>query len=242
MMKRKINIGLIGASGKMGQEILRLCAGGAGIQVKALISRNEISGWSKRSEKEKKAALRKKADVWIDFSHPELFEDVLLFAAETQTPLVSGTTGVGAKLETLLARAGKKIPVLWASNMSLGVAVVNEMLKLLSMLEGFDFYIDEIHHLRKIDNPSGTAKTLHATLQNAVGKKVPAPVGHRVGAVYGIHRIGAASAQEMITIEHQALNRAVFAEGAIKAARWLVNQKRGVHNISEVVLAGKGKK
>lgn len=226
---KKIKIGLFGSAGRMGKEI------------SAVIEANprcDLVYAPLRGEKwdEKKAST---VDVWIDFSSPEALKDVLKKAAEHRTPVVCGTTGFSKKEKDLLQKYSAKFPVLWSSNMSLGVAVLNEALKSLSAISHFDFQIEEIHHNRKKDRPSGTAITLQENLEKAVGKKLPDALAIRGGGVFGVHKIFAMSDEEVLTFEHTALNRTVFAKGAVQAAEWLVKQKPGLYQIRDVLFGKK---
>ena len=118
-----------------------------------------------------------------------------------------------------LTKAAESCPVLWSANMSLGVNFVAELIKSLSVLEeDFDFQIEETHHRHKVDKPSGTAILLQESLQAKLKKTLPEPLSVRGGGVFGIHKLMAMSEEETITIEHVALNRKVFAKGAVKAA------------------------
>lgn len=227
---KKIKIGLMGSAGRMGQEITTVINANP---------RCELSYAPLRGEKwdAKKAAA---VDVWIDFSSPEALKDVLKRATENKTPVVCGTTGFSKKEKELLKQYSKKIPVLWSSNMSLGVAVLNEALKAFSAISHFDFQIEEIHHNRKKDRPSGTALTLQENLEKAVDKKLPEALAIRGGGVFGVHKIFAMSDEEVLTFEHTALNRTVFAKGSVQAAEWLAKQKPGLYQIRDV-LFGKSK-
>ncbi|MEQ1721944.1 MAG: dihydrodipicolinate reductase C-terminal domain-containing protein, partial [Pseudobdellovibrio sp.] len=109
-------------------------------------------------------------------------------------------------------------------------------MKGLSHISNFDFAIEEIHHTQKKDNPSGTAKTLHKDLEKIINKKVQLQQGLRIGGVFGVHTLSAASSNEMITMQHQALNRTVFAEGALLASDWLVSQKSGLYSMDDMFL------
>ena len=127
------------------------------------------------------------------------------------------------------------IPVFWASNFSIGVALVTEMLNVFSKHNEFDFQIEELHHRHKRDRPSGTAKSLQKALQKVVLKDLPEPVSIRGGEIFGIHKVWAMGASENITIEHTALNRSVFAEGAVRAAVWLAEQKSGNYTMRDLL-------
>lgn len=226
---KKLKVGLVGAGGRMGKEITAVLEQGTDCELYYPLYRNE-------KVDSKKAA---KVDVWIDFSTPGAFSDVLKMASKNKTPVVCGTTGFSAKEKALLKKYGKIIPLLWASNMSMGVAVLNEALKSLSVISDFDFQIEEIHHNRKKDKPSGTAITLQENLTKTVGKKLPEPLAIRGGGVFGVHKIFAMSDEEVITFEHSALNRTVFAKGAIRAASWLAQQKPGLYQIRDVLFGKK---
>lgn len=220
---KKIKIGLLGATGRMGQEIARLLEDTKGVQL-------ILSVGSKTKVDSDKA---QSVDVWIDFSTPEVLEKALQTAVKNKQAYVCGTTGLSEKQKKSLEKAGKQIPVLWSPNMSLGVAVLNEALKVLGGLPRFDFQIEEIHHIHKKDKPSGTALTLQQNLEKAVGRKLPEPLSIRGGGVFGVHKIFALSPEEVITFEHTALNRTVFARGAVQAAQWIAEQKPGFYTMKD---------
>lgn len=228
---KKIKMGVIGASGRMGQEIIKVIEQHPSCEMFYAVNRTE-----KYDSKKAKAV-----QVWIDFSSTEALKQNLQRAAEHKTPFVCCTTGFSKKEKDLLQKYSKTIPVLWSSNMSMGVAVLNEALKVFSSISDFDFQIEEIHHNRKKDRPSGTAITLQENLEKAVGKTLPEALAIRGGGVFGVHKIFAMSDEEVITFEHTALNRTVFAKGAVQAAQWLSSQKPGFYQISDV-LFGKKKK
>ncbi|WP_413585889.1 4-hydroxy-tetrahydrodipicolinate reductase [Bdellovibrio sp. HCB274] len=223
---KKLNIGLVGANGRMGREIADIISAHGGCDVSYSLSRDTKVNHEQAA----------KVDVWIDFSSPEALPEVLKIASRHKTPVVCGTTGFTKKEKTHLAKASKNIPVLWASNMSMGVAVLNEALKMFSSISNFDFQIEEFHHIRKKDKPSGTAITLQESLEKAVGKKCPEPLAIRGGGIFGVHKVHAMSEEEVITFEHSALNRTVFAKGAVTAALWLAKQKKpGLYQIRDVL-------
>jgi 4-hydroxy-tetrahydrodipicolinate reductase len=208
------NVFLFGASGKMGKEIL------------ALISKD------KKLKATDKIA---KADVIIDFSNHEAFLKNLDEALKNKTPFVCGTTGLSDKQFKALAKASKKIPVLWASNMSMGVNVLNQMLKSLRAISDYDFTIDETHHVHKKDAPSGTALTIQKHLEKAIKKKVKDVISHREGEVFGQHKVIVKGPEETLLIQHDALNRTVFAKGAVTCAKWILKKKPGNYSIEDVL-------
>lgn len=226
---KKIKIGVVGAKGRMGQEIVKVIEQSPRGDVFYALTREEALDDRKASQ----------VDVWIDFSSPEALKGVLKMAEKHKTPVVCGTTGLSGGEKKLLETAAKKIPVLWSSNMSLGVAVLNEALKSLAAVKHFDFQIEEFHHNKKKDRPSGTAITLQENLESALGRDLPEPLAIRGGGIFGVHKIHAMSDEEVLVFEHTALNRAVFAKGAVQAAEWLVKQKPGLYQIRDVLFGKK---
>lgn len=217
-----MKIVLAGSSGRMGVEIRKLVESGKGDTIVAGIGRHHLPDI-------------KKADVVIDFSQPEFLETVIRFAIEKKIPLVSGTTGLDSKKMNSLKRAAKKIPVLWAPNMSLGVQVVRHMLVTFNNLKNYHFQIDDIHHLHKKDAPSGTALYLEKNLSRHIGRKTNIN-SIREGEIFGVHRIIARGPEEKIVIEHEAFNRTVFARGALLCAKWIIKKKKkGFYSMEDVL-------
>ncbi len=220
---KKISVGIFGSTGRMGLELQKILSQDKSCDVVFL--------GSSQSTLEK--TKLKKIDLLIDFSLPEAVVKNIEQAIRLKSAYVCGVTGMSEKQMASLKSAAQKIPVLWSSNMSMGVAVLNEALKVFSALKGFDFQIEEIHHKHKKDRPSGTAVTLQKNLEKAIGKKAPEPLSIRGGGVFGVHKIFAISDEETITFEHTALNRAVFAKGAVTAGLWLLKKKKGYYTISD---------
>ncbi len=208
------NIFLFGSSGKMGKEISRLI---------------------QNDKKLKLTEKIEKADVIIDFSNAEAFLKNLEAALKNKTPFVCGTTGLSEKQFKALKTASKKIPTLWASNMSMGVTVLSEMLKNLKAIKDYDFSIEETHHIHKKDAPSGTALTIQGHLEKAIGKKVKDVISHREGEVFGQHKVIVKGPEETILIQHDALNRTVFARGAVACAKWILKKKAANYSIRDVL-------
>ncbi len=225
---RKMKFGIVGASGRMGQEVKNLVLSSGHSVVAELTSKNFATYMkSKNSER---------PDVWIDFSTPQALESLLDYLNKFPTPIVSGTTGLKAEQLAKLKKYAKKTSVFWAPNMSVGIALVMKMLEVYDSYSDFDFQIDEAHHKLKKDKPSGTAILLQNKLAEVVGhKKLPEPLSIRGGGVYGIHRIQAFSDEEIISIEHTALNRRVFAKGAIWAANQIMQYKSGYFEMKDLL-------
>jgi len=150
--------------------------------------------------------------------------------------IVSGTTGFSTPDFKKLKVFSKKAAVFWSSNMSPGLWALRQALKSLSLVSDFKFKIDETHHIQKKDNPSGTAMTLHKDLEKILHQKIKKPVGLRLPDVFGIHKITAQSPSEILTFKHTALNRTVFAQGALKAAAFLVKKKQGFYSMDDLGL------
>jgi 4-hydroxy-tetrahydrodipicolinate reductase len=227
-------IAIIGASGRMGAELLSLAAehgfevsGGVGRTLKTASGIALVDHVSKLDPS--------KTKLVIDFSLPELTPDVVAWCVTNKIPLVSGVTGISTEMKSLIQKGSSAIPVLWAPNMSLGVAVLSRMLSELKHLNGFEFQIEEFHHSRKKDKPSGTALFLQEKMEAAIGAKAPEPVAIRGGGIFGIHRIWAMGEEETITLEHNAMNRRVFARGAMKAAQWLIHQRPGLYTLNDML-------
>jgi 4-hydroxy-tetrahydrodipicolinate reductase len=209
-----IKIFLFGSTGKMGREI------------SSLISKDKKTKLVEKIEK---------SDVIIDFTNQEVFSKNLALAVKNKKAFVSGTTGLSEEQFKQLKVASKKIPVLWASNMSMGVCIVNQMIKNLKSVSDYDFYIEETHHVHKKDSPSGTALTIQKNLEKAIGKKVKDVVSIRQGDVFGQHKVMAQGPEEKILIQHDALNRTVFARGALTCSKWISKKKAGNYSIEDVL-------
>ena len=177
----------------------------------------------------------KEASVVIDFTNQEAFSKNLEMAVKEKKPFVSGTTGLNTKQIQALEKAAKTIPVLWASNMSLGVCVLNQMLEKLSSIKEYDFYVEETHHIHKKDSPSGTAITIQKNLEKSINKKVKEMISLRGGGVFGQHRVLVLGPEETLLLQHDALNRTVFARGALTCAKWILNKKPGNYSIEDVL-------
>lgn len=231
---KKIKLGIYGASGRVGSELTALIQNSKDFSAAVGIGhRQPPVGFVKNLAKLDKTANN--VDVFVDFSLPEAFSDILDFCVSHKIPLVSGTTGLTSQHRAEMQKASRKIPLLWSSNMSLGVATLRKALDVFGQLQGFDFQIEEFHHNRKKDKPSGTALTLQQDLEVIVQKKLPEILSGRGGGIFGVHKIYAMSDEEVIVFEHQALNRTVFARGALHAARWLLNQKPGMYQMTDVL-------
>lgn len=221
----KVKAVICGLSGRMGQALEEVSTLKKQFQI--------VQGVN--NKKELALLSAKKFDVVIDFSAPELFREMLEWSQNNKKAFVSGTTGLTPSDHNNLKKAAQDTAVLWAPNMSLGIQVMKSLLEKLSSIDSWDFQIEETHHKNKKDAPSGTALLLQQTLEKAVGKKLPKTLSVRGGGVFGDHKVLALSDEEMIVIEHRALNRRVFAEGAWRAAEFLQEKKKGLYTLADVL-------
>lgn len=234
---KKINIGVVGGSGKMGKA-LKTSFDRQTVTLFLTVSRQYDADFhfSVESINHIEPEILSQVDVWIDFSSDKGLRDLVFHLKKYKTPIVSGTTGLSESTLKNLKVYSKSAAVFWASNMSVGLWTMRQALKSLRYVSDFDFEIIETHHIHKKDNPSGTAKTLRSDLENILSKKIKIPYGKRQGGVYGVHEITGASSSELLKIEHTALNREVFAQGALRAAQWLIKQKPGLYSMDDMML------
>lgn len=216
---------IVGITGRMGTAVSEL-ATEYGFKVTAGVSRTGTTLENLNANE---------CDVVIDFSLPELTPQVLAWCTQNKKPLISGVTGLRESDHKEFSKAGTEIPVLWSPNMSMGVAILMRALRQLKPLKDYDFQIEEVHHRNKKDAPSGTAKALQAVLTDTIGRILPEPLSIRGGGIFGIHKVLAMGEDEVLSFEHTALSRRVFARGALRAAQWLLNQPAGLYQIDDVL-------
>ena len=210
-----------GASGRMGQALLRLAADDSRFLVVAAVSR-DLSDCPD-------------FDVTIDFSLPAGFDAVLELCRSRRAGFVSGTTGLSESQRGSLVEAGKSIPVVWASNFSLGVAVLEDLVRrAANALPGWSAEITETHHIHKKDAPSGTALALAKAYASASGM-APAIVSIREGEVVGDHLIHLEGTGEWLELRHHAKDRDIFARGALEAAALLHGRPAGNYEFSDLL-------
>jgi 4-hydroxy-tetrahydrodipicolinate reductase len=222
-----MNIFVVGAQGRMGQEIQKVLR-----KTKGAVFSGGISRKPKGSLVTDFGEVKLKPDLVIDFSSPEMFMQTLKWCEAKKIPLLSGTTGLSEKHFLALKKASQKIPVLWTANTSIGVQMVKDVLRALPLPGHFKVQMTEWHHIHKKDKPSGTAIVLQNILKEKRAK-LPKPKSIREGEIVGTHRIEISSGEEVITIEHKALRRAVFARGAVEAGVWLANKRAGFYSMED---------
>lgn len=241
---KRIKVGLFGASGKMGQAIqdsLNEARNKIHWQNFLAVAKDQIKGFdlSVPDLESIENEILAEVDVWVDFSSDKGLQSLIKKTERYKTPIVTGTTGLSSKDFSDLKKQSKKRPIFWASNMSPGLWAFRQALKSFQYISNFDFAVDEIHHNQKKDKPSGTALTLHKDLEKILEKTIPLPEAHRLGSVFGIHNVYAVSNSEIIHFQHQALSRKVFSQGALDAARWLINKKSGLYSMDDLFLSKK---
>ena len=175
--------------------------------------------------------------LWIDFSHAGCFDLVIEKVRTLNCPLVMGTTGLTEENLQQLKILSQHVPVFYDTNFSVGIHIIRKLLKHLpKVCTDFDISIFESHHTSKKDAPSGTAKTLAKDIKERCKTTKNIPIlSHRGGGIRGQHNIIFAGPNEVITLQHEALDRAVFAEGALKAAQWCLSKKNGLFSMEDLL-------
>jgi 4-hydroxy-tetrahydrodipicolinate reductase len=225
-----------GATGRMGQALLRLAAGRDDLQVAAAVSRKVgqrvIDGIPQFNASELPGVPA--FDVAIDFSLAEGFDPILTVCLQRGAAFVSGTTGLAAEQKAAIERASIRIPVLWTSNFSLGVAVLTDLVERAARkLHGWDCDIVEAHHSRKQDAPSGTALSLGAAAGQ--GGSTPRYASIRAGDIVGEHTVQFTGNGERVELIHRAGNRDIFANGALHAAIRLAGRAPGAYRLGDLL-------
>jgi 4-hydroxy-tetrahydrodipicolinate reductase len=176
------------------------------------------------------------SDVIVDFSHHSAVADVLAYAKEIGAAAVVGTTGHTGEEKAMIFAAAEEIPVFYAGNVSLGIAVLCRLVKqAVAFFPDAEIEIVEAHHIRKVDAPSGTAKSLGALVEEGMAI-TPDIVAVRAGEIPGIHSVNFEGVCDRLTFTHEAFSREGFARGAVEAAL-MTEGLEGVHEFNELFLA-----
>ena len=241
---KKINIAITGGLGKMGQQIVNSSKKDKKFKITSIteskILNKKVSGL--KLQINSKNAF-KNAQVIIDFSVPKCTLAILKYASALKKRVVIGTTGFSNKEEKLIKKYSRKIPILKAGNMSLGVNLLVYLTEIASRSLGNSFLskVYEVHHKHKKDHPSGTALMLGKGIAN--GKKVALNkiMGKkyfnslRKGKVVGEHEVKFSSGKEIVTLNHESFDRALYSEGALAAAKWLISKKPGLYSMRNLL-------
>ena len=191
------------------------------------------------------------SDVVVDFSHHSAVADVLAYAKKTGAAAVIGTTGHTGEEKALIFEAAKEIPVFYAGNVSLGIAVLCRLVKqAAAFFPDADIEIVETHHTRKVDAPSGTAHMLFNAIKEVrpnawencgragEGKRTKEEIGIsslRLGSVVGIHEVHIHTGTQCLTLKHEAVTRAMLADGAVEAARFMAGKEKGFYDMASML-------
>ncbi len=254
---KKINLAVTGCMGRMGQQLIKTAKLDNNFKLVALtenkVVNKKINGIKLDLNTEQ---AFKKANLIIDFTIPKCTFQVLKIASKLKKRVVIGTTGFTKKEENLIKKFSKKIPILKAGNMSLGVNLLMYLTEIAasSLGEKFLSKIFEIHHKHKKDYPSGTALMLgkgiavgkNKNFYNLLGKKYlnkkTFPYGKKINfnslrrsEIIGEHEVKFSSGKEIITLNHEAFDRALYSEGALSAAKWLITKKPGLYSMRDLM-------
>jgi len=254
---KKINLAITGCLGRMGQQLIKSSKSDKNFKLVALTENKPIN--------KKIAGIKlnlnteqafKKIDVIVDFTVPRCTLEILKIASKLKKRVVIGTTGFTQKDENLIKRYSKKIPILKAGNMSLGVNLLMYLTEIASgsLADNYLSKVLEIHHKHKKDYPSGTALMLGKGIANGknkdfyslIGKKFlnkkSFPFGKKINfnsirkdEIIGEHEVTFSSGKEIITLNHEAFDRALYSEGALTAAKWLTSKSAGLYSMRDLL-------
>jgi 4-hydroxy-tetrahydrodipicolinate reductase len=217
----------------MGQEFVKVVPNYPDLRLEIGITLGESAPGFACALKAEQVSDQHNLDGIIDFSEPGASVRAAELAVRLKLPLVSGTTGLSETQLASLREAGKTIPLFWSPNMSLGVALLVRALQAIRPPEDFDIHLNEIHHHRKVDSPSGTALLIQSRVENAWGKKIQEPSSIRGGGDFGTHTLRLMGEFETLSFSHQALSRSVFADGALKVFSWLKSKPPGFYQFED---------
>jgi len=254
---KKINLAISGCLGRMGQQLITSSKSNKNFKIVTLtenkIINKKIAGIKLNLNTD---SAFKKTDIIIDFTVPKCTLEILKIASKLKKKVVIGTTGFTKKEDNLIKRYSKKIPILKAGNMSLGVNLLMYLTEIASksLNDQYLCKIFEVHHKHKKDYPSGTALMLgkgiadgkNKNLYSLIGKKFlnkkTFPYGKKInfnsirkGQVIGEHEVTFSSGKEIIKLNHEAFDRALYADGALVAAKWLTGKKPGLYSMRDLL-------
>jgi 4-hydroxy-tetrahydrodipicolinate reductase len=254
---RKINLSISGCLGRMGQQLIKSSKKNKNFKLVSLtenkLVKKKIGGLipSRNSFK-----AFKNSSIIIDFTVPKCTLEILNIASKLKKRVVIGTTGFSKKEENLIKKFSKKIPILKAGNMSLGVNLLMYLTEIASKSLGNNFLskVYEVHHKHKIDFPSGTALMLgkgiadgkNKNFYDLVGKKYlnkkTFPYARKInfnsirkGEIIGEHEVRFSSGKEIVKLNHESFDRALYSEGALTAAAWLMSKKAGLYSMRDLL-------
>ena len=252
-----INLAITGCMGRMGQQLIKSANKDKSIKLVSLTENSLVNKefYGIKPELNTEKAF-KESDIIIDFTVPKCTFEVLRIASKQKKRVVIGTTGFTKKEENLIKKFSKKIPILKAGNMSLGVNLLMYLTEITSksLSDNYLSKIFEVHHKYKKDYPSGTAlmlgkgiadgkkKDLHKLIGKKYLNKKTFPYGKKInfnsirkGEIVGKHEVNFSSGKEIITLNHEAFDRALYSDGALTAAKWLMKKKSGLYSMRDLL-------
>tara|TARA_B100001121_G_scaffold211551_1_gene185313 strand:- start:90 stop:866 length:777 start_codon:yes stop_codon:yes gene_type:complete len=254
---KKINLAITGCLGRMGQQLIKSTKKNSHFKLVSItenrVVKKKIAGIYPTTNS---LEAFKKVNVIIDFTSPKCTLEILKFASKLKKRVIIGTTGFSNKQENLIKKYSKKIPILKAGNMSLGVNLLMYLTEIASKSLGKKFLskVYEVHHKHKKDYPSGTALMLgrgiakgkNREFYSLIGKKYlnkkSFPYGNRInfnsirkGEVIGEHEVKFSSGKEIVSLNHESFDRALYSEGALAAAKWLATKKPGLYSMRNLL-------
>ncbi|MDC0235525.1 4-hydroxy-tetrahydrodipicolinate reductase [Candidatus Pelagibacter sp.] len=254
---KKINLAITGCMGRMGQQLIMSSKSNNNFKLVSLTENIKINKKFNGIKPEPNTEIAfEKTDIIIDFTIPKCTIEVLKIASKLKKRVVIGTTGFTQKEDKIIKKYSKKIPILKAGNMSLGVNLLMYLTEIASKSLGDNYLskIFEIHHKHKKDYPSGTALMLgkgiadgkNKDLYNLMGKKFlnkkNFPYGKKInfnsirkGEIIGEHDVKFSSGKEIITLNHEAFDRTLYSDGALTAAKWLMKKKPGLYSMRDLL-------
>ena len=230
-MKSPVRVTLIGARGRMGQTIVDLARNDPKIEIVAQCDLGDAI----------EPAI-KNCDVAIDFSNSSAIDEISRVALQYRKAVVIGTTGHSREQRELIEKMAKSLPIVFASNFSVGVNALFALTRRAAEILGSEFapQIVETHHKMKKDAPSGTAKTLAEILKEALKTEIPIE-SIREGEVVGEHTVSFVGPGERLELTHRAGSREIFARGALRAAEWVVGKPARLYSMQDVLGIAPGK-
>jgi 4-hydroxy-tetrahydrodipicolinate reductase len=254
---KKINLAITGCMGRMGQQLIKSSKSNNNFRLVTLTENRIISRKFNGIKPQANTEIAfEKTDIIIDFTVPKCTIEVLKIASKLKKRVVIGTTGFTQKEDKIIKNYSKKIPILKAGNMSLGVNLLMYLTEIASksLNDNYLSKIFEVHHKHKKDYPSGTALMLgkgiadgkNKDLFNLMGKKFlnkkNFPYGKKInfnsirkGEIIGEHEVKFSSGKEIITLNHEAFDRTLYSDGALTAAKWLMKKKPGLYSMRDLL-------
>ena len=254
---KKINLAISGCLGRMGQQLIKSSRSNKNFKLVTLTENKriikKIAGINLNLNTE---LAFKKTDVIIDFTIPKCTLEILKIASKLKKKVVIGTTGFTKKEDSLIKKYSKKIPILKAGNMSLGVNLLMYLTEIASKSLNDEYLskVYEVHHKHKKDYPSGTALMLGKGIADGKNKNFYKSIGRkylnkksfpfgkktnfnsiRKGEIIGEHEVIFSSGKEIIKLNHEAFDRALYSDGALTAAKWLINKKPGLYSMRDLL-------